>query len=43
VESTETVRSEDVIGVRRRQDGGEDHLPGAVNSPSDQPLVSGLE
>ncbi|MEY9484231.1 hypothetical protein RKD26_000025 [Streptomyces calvus] len=32
-----------VSGVRRSQDGGEDHLPGAVDGPSDQPLVSGLE
>ncbi|MEU2266760.1 IS3 family transposase [Streptomyces olindensis] len=32
-----------VIGVRCRQDGGEDHLPGAVDGPSDQPFVSGRE
>jgi hypothetical protein len=25
-----------VVGVRRGRDGGEDHLPGAVDGPSDQ-------
>lgn len=34
----------DVVGgVGRGQDGGEDPLPGAVDRPSQQPLVGGLE
>jgi hypothetical protein len=27
-----------VVGVRRCQESGEDHLPGAVDGPPDQPL-----
>lgn len=43
VESTDTVQPDAIDGIRCREDGGEDLLPGASDSPFDQLFVSGLE